>query len=392
LLLVVLQCLGGRSGAATSLSPFPQDSRFYYHTDHISSVQAITDQDGHVVRRQDYKPFGEKISISLRSHGPGAPSDLDRAYQSKELDPSQLYYFGARHYDPIIGRFLTPDSVVDDPGNGAQHHRYVFSLNNPIRYSDPTGHNVLDVILGVVLVVLLVVVAIILLVVPGTEPLGAFLGTVALGALIGGFAGAVIGGVIAFTLVAEGKLSLGDAFKLWSASVLVGMLAGAAIGAICAGGILAAAATSAHIISGALIGATVGASVGGAIGAAKSGSFGDDFLRGLLVGALIGAVVGGFLGFSAPGFSGNIVDLVNGIGSTFGASTVLGAGASTVLIPILIAGGASVAAAAGVFAYYCSGNVGGPCLFAGANPFVKDSRKEFPPVSALSYSAAPMAN
>jgi hypothetical protein len=65
----------------------------------------------------------------------------------------------------------------------------------------------LGVILGFVLVVLIVVVAIISLVVPGTEPLGAFLGTVALGALIGGFAGAVIGGVIAVKPSAQASRS-----------------------------------------------------------------------------------------------------------------------------------------------------------------------------------------
>ena len=229
---------------------------------------------------------------------------------------------------------------------------------------------------------------------PGTEPLGAFLGTVALGALIGGFAGAVIGGVVAFTLVAEGKLSLADAFKLWSASVLVGMLAGAAIGAIYAGGILAAAATTEHIISGALIGATVGATVGGAVGATKGGSFGDDFLRGLLVGALIGAVVGGAIGGVGPGFSADIVKVLNGFSATFGGSTTFfGAGATAILVPSLIAGGSAVGAAAGVFAYYCSGNVGGPCLFAGANPFVKDTSKEtFPGTTSYLYNPMPLAN
>jgi RHS repeat-associated protein len=386
-LLVVLQLLGGRQSGAAGNGP-PPDSRFYYHTDHISSIQAITDDDGHVVRRLDYKPFGEQIDVA--EHIPGPPDEIDRSYQSREHDPSQLYYFGARHYDPIIGRFLTADSVISNPKDGAQHHRYAFSLNNPIRYVDPTGHDVLDVILGVVLIVLLVVVAIILLIVPGTEPLGAFLGAVAVGALIGGIAGAVIGGVIAFTLLAEGKISLLDAFRLWSASVLVGMLVGAAIGAIYAGGILAAAAATEHIISGALIGAAVGASVGGTIGAIKGHGFGDDFLRGLLIGALIGAVVGGFLGFSAPGLSSDIITLVNGIGSTFTSSTVLSAGFSAVLIPSLIAGVGSIAAALGVFAYYCVQSVGGPCLFQGVNPFVKDANKEMPPASSLALTSTPV--
>jgi hypothetical protein len=132
--------------------------------------------------------------------------------------------------------------------------------------------------------------------------------------------------------------------------------------------------------------------LGGAIGANKSGGFGDEFLRGLLVGGAIGAVVGGAVGFSAPGFAADIIHFVNGVGSTFGASSLLSAGASSVLVPILIAGGGSIAASAGVFAYFCSATEGGPCLFAGANPFVKDSTKDFPRLSSLTYATAPMAN
>jgi hypothetical protein len=43
-------------------------------------------------------------------------------------------------YDPIIGRFISPDSIVPDLYNPQSLNRYSYCLNNPLRYTDPTGH------------------------------------------------------------------------------------------------------------------------------------------------------------------------------------------------------------------------------------------------------------
>lgn len=52
-----------------------------------------------------------------------------------------LYYMQARFYDPMLTRFLSPDSIVPDPGDPQAFNRYAYVLNNPMRYTDPTGHN-----------------------------------------------------------------------------------------------------------------------------------------------------------------------------------------------------------------------------------------------------------
>ena len=40
-----------------------------------------------------------------------------------------MYYYGARYYNPLIGRFLTPDSVVQNPGGNPQTlNRYAYAL------------------------------------------------------------------------------------------------------------------------------------------------------------------------------------------------------------------------------------------------------------------------
>ncbi len=51
-----------------------------------------------------------------------------------------LYFYGARYYDPVLGRFVQADTVVPEPGNPGSLNRYSYVLNNPLKYSDPTGH------------------------------------------------------------------------------------------------------------------------------------------------------------------------------------------------------------------------------------------------------------
>ena len=53
---------------------------------------------------------------------------------------TELYYYGARYYDPVVGRFISADTIVPSPGNPQALNRYAYVYNSPIRYSDPTGH------------------------------------------------------------------------------------------------------------------------------------------------------------------------------------------------------------------------------------------------------------
>jgi len=51
-----------------------------------------------------------------------------------------LYDYGARFYDPLLGRFISADTVVPGAGNPQALNRYAYVLNNPLRYTDPSGH------------------------------------------------------------------------------------------------------------------------------------------------------------------------------------------------------------------------------------------------------------
>ncbi len=49
-------------------------------------------------------------------------------------------YYGARYYDAGLGRFISADTIVPSAGNPQSLNRYAYVLNNPLKYTDPTGH------------------------------------------------------------------------------------------------------------------------------------------------------------------------------------------------------------------------------------------------------------
>ncbi|HKZ54936.1 MAG TPA: RHS repeat-associated core domain-containing protein [Anaerolineales bacterium] len=86
-----------------------------------------------LVWQGDYLPFGLQINES----GTG---DNFR-FTGQELDDVlDIYDYGARYYDPILRRFLQVDGYMGDPANPASLNRYVYANNNPLKYTDPTGH------------------------------------------------------------------------------------------------------------------------------------------------------------------------------------------------------------------------------------------------------------
>jgi len=62
-------------------------------------------------------------------------------YTGQRLDgDTGLLYYGARYYDPALMRFVQADTVVPEPGNPQALNRYAYVLNNPLKYTDPSGH------------------------------------------------------------------------------------------------------------------------------------------------------------------------------------------------------------------------------------------------------------
>jgi RHS repeat-associated protein len=104
----------------------------YYHNDGLGSVVAATNDSGQVLWRKDYAPYGEQIDTT--------PDTERQAYTGKlHDDVTGLTYFGARHYDPEMGRFLSPDPVAFVDDNAMSFNRYLYVNNNPYKYVDPDG-------------------------------------------------------------------------------------------------------------------------------------------------------------------------------------------------------------------------------------------------------------
>ena len=55
-----------------------------------------------------------------------------------------LAYYNARWYDPALGRFISADTLVPSPSNPQDFNRYSYVRNNPLRFTDPTGHYIFE--------------------------------------------------------------------------------------------------------------------------------------------------------------------------------------------------------------------------------------------------------
>ena len=65
---------------------------------------------------------------------------LGRGYTGHEhLTAFGLINMNARLYDPVIGRFLSPDPQLQEPYSSQNYNRYSNCLNNPLKYNDPNG-------------------------------------------------------------------------------------------------------------------------------------------------------------------------------------------------------------------------------------------------------------
>jgi RHS repeat-associated protein len=107
----------------------------YYHVDALGSVRAVTDEQGEVLERHDYLPFGEEWNPR--------PSGQPRKFTGKERDQETGWdYFGARYYEASLARFTSIDPVTNltaSAQNPQLWNRYSYSLNNPLRFVDPDG-------------------------------------------------------------------------------------------------------------------------------------------------------------------------------------------------------------------------------------------------------------
>jgi RHS repeat-associated protein len=108
---------------------------YYYHQDNLNTSSALSGSGGSQAELNVYYPFGR-----IQTAAPQASFQVSRRFTGQVFDAeSGLYYYNARYYDPELGRFTQPDTVIQDLANPQSYNRYSYCGNNPLRYTDPSG-------------------------------------------------------------------------------------------------------------------------------------------------------------------------------------------------------------------------------------------------------------
>jgi len=116
-------------------------------TDQVSAPKMIFDQTGSLanVSRHDYLPFGEELFAGTggrtTSQGYSASDGVRQKFTSYEADAETgLNFAQARYQSSMQGRFTSADSVAGSPGNPQTFNLYSYVQNNPLTFTDLTGH------------------------------------------------------------------------------------------------------------------------------------------------------------------------------------------------------------------------------------------------------------
>lgn len=130
----------GVSATSSPVSVSVSDGITYLHNDFAGSPIAATDSTGAVVWKENYQPYGG------RNNNPPAEAGNRIAFHGKPLDQETgLSYFGARYYDPALGRFMGVDAVHFNQENLQSFNRYGYGNNNPYRFFDPDGNEAVEI-------------------------------------------------------------------------------------------------------------------------------------------------------------------------------------------------------------------------------------------------------
>jgi RHS repeat-associated protein len=250
---------------------------YYVYGDHLGSLKTITNSSGNIVAEQNFDPWGQRRNPSTWAYAnvPALPNWLYRGYTGHEHLPQfSLINMNGRLYDPQNGRMLNVDPVLQAPLNSQNYNKYSYCLNNPLKYTDPSGYSIFD----------------------GIDFGGFFAGLAgAKGGQYGrsNYTQSQIRNTSQPYMVAYSTVAAKTQIQM--ASILIG------------GGVAGSISTAYAGVGAGFIGTTIGGGVAGGIngfGAASiSGeNVGQGFVNGAISGLAAGAVGAG-LGAIAPGFS-----------------------------------------------------------------------------------------
>lgn len=116
------------------LAEYWNSTTYFVHKDHLGSTRLITDLNKAVVDSLDYLPYGMQIA---------GGTFTTHKFTGKERDAeSGLDHFDFRKYNSALGRWMSPDPAGAAFANLSvpqSWNLYSYVLNNPLRFTDPTG-------------------------------------------------------------------------------------------------------------------------------------------------------------------------------------------------------------------------------------------------------------
>ena len=118
-------------GRASYLNNQTGDS-YNYLTNQSGSVTGLT-KDGEAVASSSYNLYGARKTSTDTTGNPFA-------YNGEARDDTGLDYLRARYYDSQGGTFLTEDSYPGEDTDPLSQNLYSYVQNNPVNYTDPSGH------------------------------------------------------------------------------------------------------------------------------------------------------------------------------------------------------------------------------------------------------------
>jgi RHS repeat-associated protein len=138
--------VGGRIVASVVRAP-GGNSVVYLLPDHLGSTSVVVDNSGSITRMA-YDPWGDRrfTSGSIGASDPTntiQPTSTNRGYTGHEmLDQGNLglIHMNGRVFDPTLGRFLSADTLVQDPYSTQSYNRFSYVGNAPLDRRDPSGH------------------------------------------------------------------------------------------------------------------------------------------------------------------------------------------------------------------------------------------------------------
>lgn len=326
------------------------DEIHYVYKDNLGSWTTITDAGGVVEREQSFDAWGNLRNPETWSGDYNNTLMFDRGYTGHE----HLYSFGlinmnGRMYDPVMSSFLSPDNYIQAPDFSQNFNRYAYCLNNPLRYTDPSGESiVLAAVVGAFWGAMINLAVNFNNIKTDMDMINvATLG--ALGGAVGGVAGFGVSSAVAGWLGTTGAIpgfltsasgsfaggfagtsvtswctgaTFGDGLAYFGIGAAAGALSagvGAGVSSVIGGGAFSAgflgttAAKTAvtSFASGAVIGGSSGLTGGFITGAGNSWMQGANFGEGLLAGAIAGGQ-GALSGAIGGGLAGGVDAVLHG--------------------------------------------------------------------------------